>query len=103
MKVITIEKSSTNLQLATTRLDDRVIQSQKFLEDDKFIKSSEFKIFLYKVKQNELTLSLKVGEDEEKTKELVEKLLAYDLDSETMTPVKARELVERSGMIIVHG
>ena len=48
------------------------------------------KSFLYKVKQNEFSLSLKLGEEEEKTKELVENLLAYDLDSETMTIEEAR-------------
>ena len=63
------------------------------MDDDDFIKSSKFKSFLYKVKQNELTLILMPREDAEKTKELVEKLLAYDLDSDTMTPIEARELV----------
>ena len=92
-----------DLQLRARRLDDRVIQSQKFLEDDEFIKSFEFKRFLYKVKQNELTLNIKPREDQEKTKELVERLLAYDLDSEIVTPTKARDLVERSGMLIVPG
>ena len=83
-------KSSTNLQIVTSRLDGRVIQSQKFTKNDDFIKSLEFKSFLYKVKQNELTLSLKPSEDAEKPKELVEKLLACDLDSQTMAPTKAR-------------
>ena len=46
---------------------------------------------------------LKLGEDEEKSKELVEKLLAYDPNSETITPPEARELVERNGIIIVSG
>ena len=46
-------------------------------------------------------MSLKRGEDVEKTKELVEKLLAYHPNSETMTLVEARELVERSQMILV--
>ena len=46
-------------------------------------------------------MSLLPSEDPEKTKELVDKLLAYDPDSETMTPTKARELVQRSGMILV--
>ena len=71
------------------------------MEDDDFIKSYEFKSFLYKVKQNELTLSLNPREYVEKTKDLVEKLLAYDPDTETMTLAEARELVQRSGKIIV--
>lgn len=41
------------------------------------------------------------GEDPENNKELVDKLLAYDPDSETMTPIEARKLVHRSGMILV--
>ena len=62
-RVIEARKSSTNLQIVAYRLDDRVIQSQKNLEDDEFIKSLEFKSFLYKVKQNELTLKLNPRED----------------------------------------
>ena len=42
-----------------------------------------------------------LGEDPEKNKELVEKLLAYDPESEIMTPAEARELVHRSGMILI--
>ena len=40
------------------------------------------------------------GEDPKKNKELVHKLLSYDLDSETMTPTEARDLVHRNGMIV---
>ena len=69
--------------------------------DDDFIKSLEFQSFLYKVKHNEITLSLMPGEDPKKTKELVDNLLAYAPDSETMTLVEAKELVQRSGMIFV--
>ena len=100
---IEVGRASTNLQIAASRLDDRLIQSDKFTEDDDFIKSSEFKSFLYRVKKNELTLSLMPGEDLEKNKELVDKLLAYDPDSETMTLAEARELVHRSVMILVPG
>lgn len=41
--MILAEKSLTNLELIIARLDDKIIQSQKFMEDDDFIKSSEFK------------------------------------------------------------
>ena len=71
--------------------------------DDDFIKSLEFQSFLYKVKHNEITLSLMPGEDPKKTKKLVDKLLDYDPDNKTMTPIEARELVQRSGMILVPG
>ncbi len=36
-----------DLELVATRLDDRIIQAQQFLEDDEFIKSTKFKSFLY--------------------------------------------------------
>ena len=94
-------RASNDLQIAASRLDDRLIQSKKFMEDDDFIKSSEFKSFFYKIKQNELTLSLFPREDPEKNREMVDKLLAYDLESETMTPAEARQLVHRSGMILI--
>ena len=48
-------------------------------------------------------MSLMPGEYPKKTKELVNKLLAYDLDSQTMTPIEARELVHRGDMILVPG
>ena len=91
------------MQIAASKLDDKVIQSKKFMEDDDFIKLSKFTFFLYKVKQNQITLNLMPREGLEKTKELEKKLLAYDLDSEIMTPTEARELVQRSGMILVLG
>ncbi len=37
--------SLTDLELVATRLDDRIIQAQQFLEDDEFIKYNEFKSF----------------------------------------------------------
>ena len=45
-----VGKASTNLQIVASRLDDRLIQAESFMEDDDFIKSSEFKSFLYKIK-----------------------------------------------------
>ena len=46
-------------------------------------------------------MSLMIGEDHEKNKELVDKRLAYNLDNETMTLVEAKELVHMSGMILI--
>ena len=46
-------------------------------------------------------MRIMLGEDLEKTKELVDKLLAYDPNSKTMAPAEAKELVQRSGMILV--
>ena len=39
-RAIEAGKASSDLQIATSRLDDRLIQSKKFMEDDDFIKSS---------------------------------------------------------------
>ena len=40
-----VGKAFSDLQVAASRLDDRLIQSEKFMKDDDFIKSSEFKSF----------------------------------------------------------
>ena len=55
------------------------------------------------VKKNELTLTLRLGENEENTKELVEKILAYDLESEQITPIEAKDLVQRIGILLILG
>lgn len=51
-----------DLELVVARLDDRIIQAQQFIEDDEFIESAEFKSFLYKVKQSELEMKMKLVE-----------------------------------------
>lgn len=48
-----------------------IIQVEKYLDDDDFVKTLEFKIFLYKVKQSELTLMIKMGESEKKKMRLL--------------------------------
>ena len=47
-------------------LDDRIIQAHNFVNDDAFIKIEEFKEFLFKVKHNELSLQMTLGDTEEK-------------------------------------
>ena len=46
-------------------LDERIIQDQEFMRDDDFMNSKEFKSFLFKIKQNELTLQLYPGDSPE--------------------------------------
>ena len=46
---------------------------------------------------------MKPGESDEQKMELVEKLQAYDFESEVMTLEEARGLVQRSGMLLVPG
>lgn len=42
-----VGRYSTNLKSIASRLDDRLIQSEKLMEDDDLIKSLQFKSFLY--------------------------------------------------------
>ena len=50
------EESQKRLDREARILDDRIIQAHNFLSDDAFIEIGEFKEFLFKVKQNELSL-----------------------------------------------
>ena len=84
-------------------LDDRIIQEHDFLKDDAFIKTEEFNNFLFKVKQNELSLQMALGDTQEKVAEMVQKLQEYDPTSETLTPMEGRELLRRSGMLLFPG
>ena len=51
------------------------------------------KVFLYNIKQSELILQMKPDELEEPRMELIEKMQAYDPESEVMTLEEARDLV----------
>ena len=73
------------------------------MKDDDFIKSEEFKKIPYKIKQNELSFHVKLGDTNEKVSKMVQKLQAYDPNSESLTIEEARELVQRSGMIVFPG
>ena len=73
------------------------------LEDDAFTESIEFKSLLQKVNKNELKLKLRPRESKEKIKDLIKKLLAYDLESEQVTPTEAKDLVQKSGMLLILG
>lgn len=44
---------------------------------------------------------MKLGESDEQKLELVEKLQAYDPESEVMTLEEARDIVQRSRMLLV--
>lgn len=94
------ERRPNSLELQSMMLDERIIQAQQFMKDDDFIKSEEFKSFMYKLKQNELSLHVKPRDTDEKVTEMVQKLQAYDPNSESLTIEEARELVQRSGVIV---
>ena len=84
-------------------LDDKIIQAHNFVSDDAFIKTREFKEFLFKVKQNELSLQMNLGDTQAKVVEMVQRLQEYDPTIETLTPKEGRELVRRSGMLLFLG
>lgn len=55
-------------------LHERVFQAINFVKDDDFIKEKEFKNFVLKVKQNELSLQMALGDSKEKLVEMVQRL-----------------------------
>ena len=82
-------------------IDDRIIEAKEFMDDDNFINSNEFKSFLFKIKRNELKFQIKPGDLDKKIVGLIQKLQEYDPANETLTIEEARDLVRRSGMIIL--
>ena len=55
-------------------LDDKIIQAHNFVLDDAFIRIGEFKEFLFKLKQNELSLQMTLGDTQEKVAKMVQRL-----------------------------
>ena len=55
-------------------MDDRIIQAKNFGNDDAFIRTEEFKNFLFKVKKNELSLQMTPGDTKEKVAKMVQRL-----------------------------
>lgn len=65
------EKIPKRMELEAIMIDDRIIKAHEFLHDDDFINTKEFKSFLFKIKQNELSLQLNPGDLDEKVTILV--------------------------------
>lgn len=59
-------------------IDDRIIEAHEFMSDGNFIKSDEFKSFLFEIKKNELALHMKPSDSDEVVSGLVQKLQEYD-------------------------
>lgn len=97
------EKEPGRIDREIRMLDERVIEAKEFTKDDAFIKTEEFKQFLYKIKQSELVLQMGPGDSADKITEMVNKLQDYDPSSETLTFDEARDLVRRSGMLLFLG
>ena len=68
------EESPKRLDREAKMLDDSIIKAHDFVKDDAFIKIEEFKNFLFKVKQNELSLLMALRDAEEKVTKMVQKL-----------------------------
>ena len=63
----------------------RIIEAREFMNDDNFIKFDELKKLLFKIKQNELALKMKLGDFDEVDSKFVQKLHEYDPTSKTLT------------------
>ena len=66
VEAIEDEQRVKRLELQARMVDDRIIDAREFMKDDAFLKFEEFKIFLIKLKQNQLSLQLKLGDSNEK-------------------------------------
>ena len=75
------EQRVKKLHLQDQMIDDRIIETNEFLSDENFIKIEEFKSFLFKIKQNKLSLQMKLCDFGEVVTGLVQKLQEYDLAS----------------------
>ena len=70
------------------------------MRDDEFINLEEFKLFLFKIKHNELTLQMQPSDLVEKVAKLVQKIKEYEPRSETPIVNKVREFLQRSSMLL---
>ena len=52
------EEGQKKLEREAKMMDDKIIKAHNFVKDDAFIRIEEFKNFLFKVKQNELSLQM---------------------------------------------
>ena len=74
-------------------INDKIIEANEFMSDDKLIRIEEFKSFLFKMKQNELSLQMKPGNSNEVVAKLVQKPQEYDPTKETLNVEETRDLV----------
>lgn len=87
--------------------DKRVAMSMRFLDDDNFIHSQEFKLFWLKTKMKEFEESKQVnlrGVEEMKHEEVIAQTLKeMRLDETNLTLAEAREMVLNISMLIILG
>lgn len=91
------------LVVLNAEIDERMIEHTSFVSDDQFIKSKEFKSFLYHFKGKKLREAMPniTPENEE---EILQKLKAnIDVEMETMIPQRGRQLLVEAGIILFPG
>lgn len=85
--------------------DDKVVASLRFMENDDFIYTNEFKDFWIKMRMEQLDERLKInliGANESKQAEIqTQTLEKLNIDNINVTPQEARELVLKSDMMII--
>src|SRR5271156_3284677 len=84
-------------------VDERLLNQQKFLNDDNFVKKEEFKDFLRWHKVEQLKSQLLVDGKETITNDALVALQTYDPEIEDITPEDARKLVLGSGILLAEG
>lgn len=84
-------------------VDDRMIEHATFVSDDQFIKSKEFKSFLYHFKGKKLRESVPNITPENQAE--MKRRLKEDINAEVdnMTPQKGRQLLVEAGIIVFLG
>lgn len=84
-------------------IDERMIENVSFVSDDQFIKSKEFKSFLYHLKGKKLREAVPNITPENEAE--MKKRLKEDIDAEveTMTPQKGRQVLVEAGIIVFPG
>lgn len=100
------EEPNENEQIVTKmeiHSDSRLEEHSTFVADDAFVKSKEFKSFLYNFKGKRLRESIPHITPKNEAELL--KRLKEDIEAElvTMTPQKGRQLLEKVGVILFPG
>jgi len=96
-EVVTVEASD---ELSN---DIRHSASKKFVSDNDFVKTPEFKAFLYEYKGKQTRENIKHATPESETEAFKELQTDTDKDMETITFQRGRELLEEVGVMLVSG
>lgn len=80
-----------------------MLHQQKFLSDDSFVKTEEFKDFLRWHKTEQTRSQLIADGKETITNEALVALQSYDPENEDISPEEAKKMVLGSGILLAEG